>query len=161
MKHKSSLIQNGSTLVLRLAVLAFAVIVFGLCVFALPAGIMSDKTGMYRWILAGMYLPAIPFFYAVLQTMKLLDYIDKNTAFSNVSVVALKTIKYCGIVIGGLYATGMPYIYYVANKDDAPGVVALALVIVGASLAIAVFAAVLQQLLQSAIALKTENDLTV
>jgi hypothetical protein len=49
----------------------------------------------------------------------------------------------------------------VANKDDAPGVLALALVIIIASAAVSVFAAVLQRLLQNAIAIKTENDLTV
>jgi hypothetical protein len=50
---------------------------------------------------------------------------------------------------------------YVAQKDDAPGLFALALVFIGASFSVAVFAAVLQQLLQNAIAIKKENDLTV
>jgi MFS family permease len=161
MKRKSIVASNGSTVILRVAVLTFAAIILGLCVFALPAGIVSDKMGLYRWILLGMYVPAIPFFYAIYQTMKLLSYIDKNTAFSDASVAALKAIKYCGIIIAGLFSAGMPYIYYVANKDDAPGVVAIGLVIIGASIAVAVFAAVLQQLLQSAIAIKAENDLTV
>jgi hypothetical protein len=40
-------------------------------------------------------------------------------------------------------------------------VIAIGLVIVGASVAVAVFAAVLQRLLENAIAIKSENDLTV
>lgn len=68
---------------------------------------------------------------------------------------------YRWILIAALFAAGLPYIYYVADKDDAPGVVAIALVIVGASLAVAVFAGVLQRLLQNAIDIKAENDLTV
>lgn len=161
MKRKPVLVTSGSTLFLRIAVLSFAALVLGLCLFALPAGIVSDKTGMYRWILAGLYVPAVPFFYAIFQTMKLLGYIDENTAFSDASVTALKVIRNCGVIIAGLFGAGMPYIYYVANKDDAPGVVAIGLILIGASIAVAVFAAVLQRLLQNAIDIKAENDLTV
>ena len=55
----------------------------------------------------------------------------------------------------------MPFVIYVADKDDAPGAVGIGLVIIFASLIIAVFAAVLQRLLQNAIDIKSENDLTV
>jgi hypothetical protein len=161
MKRNLPVVKNGSTLFLRLVVLSFAAFILGLCLFALPVGIASDKTGMYRWILAGLYVPAIPFFYAIYQTMKLLGYIDRNTAFSDASVAVLKKVKFCGGVIAGLFIAGMPYVYYAADKDDAPGVVAVALVIIGASMAVAVFAAVLQRLLQNAIDIKAENDLTV
>lgn len=160
-KKKKVLVKNGSTIILRLAVLSFAALILGLCLFAVPAGIASDEFGLYRWVLLVLYIPAIPFFYAIYQTMKLLRYIDQNAAFSEASVMALKKIKYCGVLIAGLFAAGMPYIYYVANKDDAPGVVALGLVIIGASVAVAVFAAVLERLLGDAIAIKSENDLTV
>ena len=49
----------------------------------------------------------------------------------------------------------------IAQWDDAPGLALIDLVIIGASMVIAVFAAVLQRLLQEAIDIKTENDLTV
>ncbi|HSX34773.1 MAG TPA: DUF2975 domain-containing protein [Candidatus Saccharimonadales bacterium] len=160
-KQTSKLVENGSTLFLRLAVLSFAGFILGLCLFALPIGIASDNIGLYRWILAGLYVPAVPFFYAIYQTMKLLTYIDKNTAFSDESVTAFQRIKFCGIVIAALFSAGLPYVYYVADKDDAPGVLVVALVIIGASAAVAVFSAVLQRLLRSAIAIKQENDLTV
>lgn len=161
MNWKLKLAKNGSTLFLRLVVLSFAALILGLCIVALPMGIMSDKTGLYRWILVGLYIPAIPFFYAIQQTMRLLGHIDKNTAFSDGSVMVLKNIKYCGSLIAGLFSAGMPYVYYVADKDDAPGVIVIGLVIIGASIAVAVFAAVLQRLLQNAIDIKQENDLTV
>ena len=45
--------------------------------------------------------------------------------------------------------------------DDAPGLVVLGLLIIFASLVIAVFAAVLQRLLNDAIQLKSDVDLTV
>lgn len=142
-------------------VLGFAAVILGLCLFAVPYALMSDDIGNYRWILAGLYLPAVPFFYVIFQTMKLLGYIDNNTAFSDASVAVLRKIKVCGSLIAAMFAAGMPYVYYVANEDDAPGVILIGLVIIGASLAVAVFAAVLQRLLQNAIEIKQENDLTV
>lgn len=135
--------------------------VLTLCIFVLPRVIGSIDLGGYDPILIGMYVPAIPFFIALHQALKLLGFIDKNTAFSPLSVTALKNIKYCAITISGLYAAGMPYIFYVADKDDAPGVVAIGFVIIFASFVIAVFAALLQKLLQKAIDIKSENDLTV
>ncbi|MEX0649797.1 MAG: DUF2975 domain-containing protein [Candidatus Andersenbacteria bacterium] len=153
--------KRGSTLFLRAVIYLIGIGVAALCIFILPPVISSEEAGYYRPLLLGMYVPAIPFFVALYQTLKLLDYIDKNKAFSPLSVTALKNIKYCAIAISALYAAGMPYIIYVADKDDAPGAVAIGLVIIFASFVIAVFAAVLQKLLQNVLDIKSENDLTV
>jgi hypothetical protein len=160
-KRKQTIVKNSSTIFLRLVVVAFALIILSLCVVVLPIGIATDQTGLYRWILVGLYVPAIPFFYAIFQTMKLLGYIDRNMAFSEESVSTLKAIKNCAAIIAGLFTAGMPYIFYAADKDDAPGVVAIGLVIIAASIVISVFAAVLQKLLKNALDIKAENDLTV
>jgi hypothetical protein len=109
----------------------------------------------------GLYVTAIPFFFALYQGLLLLGYIDANTAFSPLSVKALQNIKYCAFSISGIFAAGMPYIFYVGDRDDAPGVVALGLVISASACVIGVFAAVLERLLQNAIDIKSENDLTV
>lgn len=153
--------KQGSTLFLRGAVVLIGLIVIALCVFALPKGISSEQAGAYRPILLGMYVPVVPFFFALYQAWKLLEYIDKNQAFSQASVKVLKLIKYSALAIGGLYAAGMPYIYYVADKDDAPGVIVIGLVIVFASFVVATAAAVFQKLFQNAVDIKSENDLTV
>jgi hypothetical protein len=153
--------RRGSTLFLKGVIVLLGIAVLILCIFVLPRTIGSIEAGGYDPILIGMYVPAIPFFFALYQTLKLLSYIDKNRAFSNLSVEALKSIKYCAVAISALYAIGMPYIFYVADKDDAPGVVALGFVIIFASIAVATFAAVLQKLLQDALDIKSENDLTV
>ncbi|MBI1833506.1 MAG: DUF2975 domain-containing protein [Candidatus Andersenbacteria bacterium] len=153
--------KRGSTMFLRGVIFAIGIGVLALCIFVLPAGISSDKTGYYRPILLGMYLPAIPFFVALYQALNLLKYIDKNKAFSPLSVKALKNIKYCALIISALYVAGMPLIIYAADRDDAPGAVAIGLVIIFASFVIAIFAAVLQALLQNVIEIKSENDLTV
>ncbi|MNN82325.1 hypothetical protein D3C81_1992480 [compost metagenome] len=108
-----------------------------------------------------LYASAIPFYFALYQAFKLLGYIDKNKAFSELSVQVLKNIKYCAIIISSLYVLGLPLFYLMAEKDDAPGIIVIGLVIIFASMVIAVFAAVLQKLLKEAIELKLENDLTV
>lgn len=146
---------------LKGAVVLLALAVLAICIFILPVGIASDNVGGYRYILLGLYVAAIPFFVALYQAMQLLDYIDKNAAFSEQSAKALINIKYCAIIISGLFAAGMPYIYTVAERDDAPGVVLMGLIITFASLVVATFAAVLQKLVQNALTIKTENDLTV
>jgi hypothetical protein len=153
--------KQGSTLFLKGVVGLLGLVVLALCIFVLPAGIMSDNTGDYRPILLGMYVPAIPFFIALYQTLKLLSYIDHNKAFSELSIKALKLIKYCAVTISALYAAGMPFIFRAADQDDAPGAVAIGLVFTFAPIVVAVFAAVLQKLLQNAIDIKSENDLTV
>jgi hypothetical protein len=153
--------KRGSTDILRGAIILIALAVLALCTFALPAGISSDNTGDYQPILLGLYIPAIPFFIALYQSIKLLSYIDANKAFTKLSVAAFKYIKYCAIVIGTLFVISSPYIYQVADKDDAPGVVAIAMIIMFASFVVATFAGLLQRLVQNAVDIKSENDLTV
>lgn len=153
--------KQGSTGILKGVIFLIGIAVLALCIFVLPTGIRTDQTGGYGPILLGMYVSALPFFIALFHGWKLTDYIDQNKAFSDLSVTALKNIKYCGFAISAMYALGMPYIFTVADKDDAPGVVAIGLIIIFASFVIAVFAEVLRRLLQSAIEIKSENDLTV
>ncbi len=153
--------KQSSTLILKISVVAIGLAVLALCLLVLPAGIESDAVGGYRLILLGMYVTVIPFFIALYQALLLLNAIDQNTAFSELSVKRLTNIKYCALIISALYAAGMPYIYIVAERDDAPGVILIGLVFVGASAVVATFAAVLQKLLRNAIDIKQENDLTV
>ena len=106
-----------------------------------------------------MWIAVIPFYAALFQSWKLLSYIDQNVAFSELSAEALKKIKYCAFTISVLYVAAMPQFFILAEADDAPGVVIIGLMFVGASLTIAIFAAVLQKLVMSAVAIKSENEL--
>lgn len=155
--------KRGSTNILRAAIGLLGLVVLGICVFVLPQGIRSEADGDFDYgpIMIGLYVTAIPFFIALGQTFKLLNYIDNNRPFSEVSVKALRAVKYCALTISGLFLLGSPYVFHVADRDDAPGVFAIALLVIGTSFVIATSAAVLQQLVQKAIDLKEENDLTV
>lgn len=153
--------EQVSTLFLKTTIIAFGLIVLAICTLVLPAGINSDSTGYYRPILIGLYIPAGLFFFALYQALKLLSYIDKNKIFSTRSVQTLKHIKLSSLVISSLFIVGMPYIYYAADKDDAPGVILIGLIFIGGAAVIAAAAGVFQRLLQNAIDIKSENDLTV
>jgi Zn-dependent protease with chaperone function len=149
--------KRCSTIFLKIAVILIGIPVLALCIFWAPgfAGYLPYP------ILIGVYATAISFFFALYQALKLLIYIDKNKAFSELSVNALKYIKYCAITISVIYAGLTPFLYPIADADDAPGLVAFPIIIIFASSVVAVFSAVLQRLLQDAIDIKSENDLTV
>ncbi|KWX88129.1 hypothetical protein AMQ83_08725 [Paenibacillus riograndensis] len=159
--------QRGTTLFLKAAVILMGIPVLALCIFAVPAiadfaaELYPDMTFIKYLVFIDLYASAVPFYIALYQAFRLLGYIDRNKAFSELSVRVLKNIKYCAIVISGLYVAGLPLFYLMAEKYDAPGIIVIGLVIIFASLVIAVFAAVLQKLLKEAIELKLENDLTV
>ncbi|HEY4505322.1 MAG TPA: DUF2975 domain-containing protein [Candidatus Paceibacterota bacterium] len=152
--------KQGSTLFLKVVVYLIGLAVLGLCVIIGGVSI-SGNAGMFLPVLFIAGVAAIPFFIGLYHGLQLLNYIDKNTAFSEMSVKAVKNIKYCAFTISVLYAVGMPYIIYVADKDDAPGAVVIGLVFIFAPLVVAVFTAVLEKLLQNIMNIKSENDLTV
>lgn len=112
-------------------------------------------------MVAVIFLSAIPYFIALFQTTKLLSYIDQQLAFSNLSVEALKKIKRCAIAVSVLFIIDLPLLFQIADIDDAPGILLFSLIIIFASIVIAVFAGVLQKLLTNALVIKSENDLTI
>ncbi|MGM1049784.1 MAG: DUF2975 domain-containing protein [Bacillota bacterium] len=159
--------KRGSTLFLKIAVIIIRIPVLALCIFFVPAianfaSELYPDIGYIKYlVIIDLYAAAIPFYFALYQAFILLNYIDKNKAFSELSVRALKNIKYCAITISIVYVVGVPLLYLIAEKDDAPGMIVIGLVITFASMVIAVFAAVLQKLLKEAIDIKSENDLII
>lgn len=159
--------KKGSTLFLKLAVIMIAIPILALCVYGLPTIVKNSM--LHPWelnrylygIIGGMYVSALPFFYALFQAMKLLGYIDKNNAFSFDSVLALNRIKWSGLSISAIYIVLMPLFYIIGELDDAPGVIVVGMVFTFAPAVVAVFAAVLQRLLKEAVEIKAENELTV
>ena len=108
------------------------------------------------------YLASIAFFVALYQAFKLLGYIRQNKVFSLSSVKALRTIKYCAITLSILIVMAGVYIrIFHAQDDDPAGFLAICIVTTFISIVIATAAAVLEKLLQNAVDMKSENDLTV
>ncbi|CAI6270607.1 DUF2975 domain-containing protein [Bacillus subtilis] len=156
-----------STIFLKIALVLIGIPILALCIFLVPkianysAELFPNIAYIKYLVFIYLYVTAIPFYFALYQAFKLLSYIDKNKAFSGLSVRALKNVKYCAVTISIFYAAGMPVFYLMAEIDDAPGIIVIGLIIIFASMVIAVFAAVLQKLLKEAIDIKSENDLTV
>ncbi|GIO64299.1 DUF2975 domain-containing protein [Paenibacillus cineris] len=159
--------KRVSTLFLKVAVFLIGLPILALCIFVVPgiadfaAELYPDHAYLKYLVFVDLYASAVPFYLALYQSFRLLIYIDRNEAFSELSVRALKNIKYCAVAISILYVAGLPLLYLIAEADDAPGVILIGLVIIFASMVIAFFAAVLQRLLKEAIDIKSENDLTV
>ncbi|MFQ3544476.1 DUF2975 domain-containing protein [Halobacillus rhizosphaerae] len=159
--------KRGTTLFLKIAVILIGIPILAVCLFLVPkigsfAGELYPDMAYLKWlVLIDMYAAAIPFYFALYQAFKLLSYIDHNQAFSQVSVRALKNINICALTISALYLIGMPLYYLMQQKVDPPGITVIAFIIIFSSIVIAVFASVLQRLLQDAIQTKEENDLTV
>ncbi|WP_062234356.1 DUF2975 domain-containing protein [Fictibacillus sp. FJAT-27399] len=159
-------VKRGSTTFLKVIIFLAGIAVLALCIFLVPymanfaAKLYPNIVPMKYLVFIVMYGAAVPFYFALYQAFKLLWYIDENTAFSELSVKALKNIKCCANTISGLYVLGLPLFRFIAKKVDPP-IGLMGLIIIFASLVIAVFAAILQRLLQEAINIKSENDLTV
>src|SRR5436309_11802725 len=110
--------------------------------------------------LAYAYVASIPFFMALYQSFKVLGYAGHNKVFSQAAVAALRTIKYCAIAIIGFVAVGEIYIM-LSNSDDRAGGVFIGILITFGSIVIAAAAAMFERILQNAVDIKSENELTV
>lgn len=154
-------IKKGSTIFLKLVIFLMGLAVLGIAGIALPYEIISNGIHNDLLFFIFLYLTCIPFYIALYQGMKLLGYIDQNTAFSINSIKALDKIKYCAMVMSVLYVACLPWIFRGAQEEDAPGMILMWMVVCGAPLVIAVFAALLQMLLENVLDIKSENDLTV
>lgn len=108
------------------------------------------------------YAASIAFFVALYKAFKLLGYIGQNKVFSSHSVRALKSIKYCAIAISISIAAAGLYIRIFHNKEDDPaGFIAICIVTTFVSIVVATAAAIFEKILQNALDMKSENDLTI
>ena len=110
--------------------------------------------------LAYAYIASIPFFIALYQAFKVLEYVRQNKTFSQATVKAVRTLKYCAIAIIGFVAVSAIFIIF-ADKDDRPAGVFMRILIAFPSIVIATAAAMFEQILQNAVDIKSENDLAV
>ena len=130
--------KQVTTLFLKLAVIFIGIPVLALCIFLVPhmanfaAKLYPNIAPMKYLVFIVMYGAAVPFYFALYQAFNLLRYIDENTAFSELSVKALKNIKCCAITISGLYVLGLPLFHFIAKKVDPP-IVLMGLIIIFAS----------------------------
>jgi len=112
--------------------------------------------------LAYIYLAFVPFFVALYQAFKMLGYVRRDEIFSQRAVRALRVIKYCALITATFILGALAYIFiFVRGTDDIAGGVAMGLFIIIVSAIIAAAAAMFERILQNAVDIKVENDLTV
>ena len=110
--------------------------------------------------LAYAYIASIPVFVAFYQAFKLLGYARQSKIFSQAAVRTLRTIKFCAIAIIGFVVVGVVFMIS-GDKDDRPAGVFMRVLITFGSIVIATAAATFERILQNAVDMKSENDLTV
>jgi hypothetical protein len=110
--------------------------------------------------LAYVYVASIPFFVALYQAFKVLGFAGQNTVFSPAAVRSVWIIKCCAIAIIGLVAVSVLFMVN-GDPDDRPAGVFMRILITFPSIVVATAMAVLERVLQNAVDIKSENDLTV
>jgi hypothetical protein len=110
--------------------------------------------------LAYVYIASIPFFVALYQAFKVLGYVRQNKTFSQATVNALRMIKYCAMAIIGFVAFSVVFMMF-GDKEDRPPGVFMRILVTFPTIVIATAAAIFERILQNAVDLKSENDLTV
>lgn len=108
-----------------------------------------------------LYLASTPFFLGLYQAFKLLNLIDANRAFSQEAVNTLKKMKFASLSLIVFIALSLFYIRFNGVGEDPAGPTAIGILTSFAAAVIATAAAVFQKLLQNAVDIKSENDLTV
>ncbi|MFB2517685.1 DUF2975 domain-containing protein [Lysinibacillus sp. OTC-L20] len=162
MKHK-----KGSTIFLKSVIMLLGIPVLALGLFWLP-GIASrdaaahpESSYLSYLFLLYVYALCIPYYTALYKAYRLLTNIDQHKAFSK-SVRALRTIKNCALtIVAGLVLGITSIMIMFTGKEDITGIITLTLISIFVTSTIATFAAVLHRLLQKAIDLQNENQLTV
>ena len=163
---KKSSMKRISTVFLQVVIVLIGIVALAILIrFPSIEGRAAnlDLLSIYAdpFILYG-YAASIAFFVALYKAFKLLGYIGQNKVFSSSSVGALKSIKYCAIVLSILIVMAGLYIKIAHHKDDDPaGFLAICMVTAFASIVVATAAAIFEKILQNAIDMKSENDLTI
>jgi hypothetical protein len=111
-------------------------------------------------LLAYAYIASIPFFLALYQAFKVLGYAGQNQVISPAAVKSLRTIKYCARALIGFVVLGV-LLTLLGESDDRPPAIVMGAFATFVSIVIAAAAAMFERILQNAVDIKSENDLTV
>ena len=110
--------------------------------------------------LAYAYVASIPFFVGLFHAFKVLGFAGRNNEFSLCAVKSVRTIKNCAIALFG-FVVGAEIFIMSNDSDDRAGGVFIGILIAFASIVVATAMTILERALQRAVAMKSENDLTI
>ena len=159
--------KRGSTIFLQIVILLFGV---GVLTFLLwlpqveGRNVNATQFEIYFKdpFLAYIYLAFVPFFVGLYQGIRILGYARRDEIFSSRSVRALRIIKYCALTIAIFILGAEAYIFiFISGTDDIAGGVMMGAFVIVACAVIGTAATVFERILQNALDIKSENDLTV
>jgi Protein of unknown function (DUF2975) len=161
---KAPLMKRASTVFLQTVIVLIGISALALMLWEPHVeGVNAHATLFEMYcnpFVAYAYIASIPFFIALHQGFTVLRYAGQNKVFSQEAVKALRTIKYCALTIIGFVAVSVIFMIS-GDRDDRPAGVFMRILITFPSIVVATAAATFERILQNAVDMKSENDLTV
>lgn len=156
--------KRGSTVFLQIVVVLIGIGALAFMIWEPRVEGVNKNATLFQMyfnsFVAYAFAASIPFFLALYQAFKLLGYVAKNKVFSPEAVKALRTMKYCALTIIGFVAVSVIFMIS-GDRDDRPAGVFMRMLVTIPSIVVATAAAMFEQILQKAVEMKSENDLTV
>jgi len=157
--------KKGSTIFLQIVIVLIGIGALGLLLWEPRIEGRNAHATLFQIylndpFLVYAYIASIPFFVALYQALKVLQYVAENKIFSHEAVKSLRTIKYCALSMIAFVAGGEIFIF-LSTSDDRAGGVFMGVLITFGSIVMATAATMFERVLQNAVDLKSENDLTV
>jgi hypothetical protein len=106
------------------------------------------------------FIGSTPFFVALYHAFKVLGYVRQNKTFSQSTVNSLRIIKYCALALIGFVAVSVIFMIG-GDREDRPAGFFMRVLVTFPSIIVATAAALSERILQNAVDIKSENDLTV
>lgn len=101
--------------------------------------------------LAYVYVGSLPFFVALQRAFGLFGHVRRNGTFSQVTLNALRTIRYCAVVLIGFVVGGVIFIIVFGDGEDRPAGIFMSALVAFAAGAVAAATARFARNLQGAL----------
>ncbi|MEK7103013.1 MAG: DUF2975 domain-containing protein [Patescibacteria group bacterium] len=109
--------------------------------------------------LALVYVGSIPFFAVLYKAFKVLGYAGQNMLFSQATVNALRTIKYCAFTIIGFVVVEEVIIILNHGNDDAAGGIFMGILITFGSIIVVTATTMFERIVHKILKMKPENKI--
>ena len=114
----------------------------------------------FNFFVVYAFIGSTPFFAALYYAFKVLGYVRQNKTFSQVTVNSLRTIKYCALALIGFVAVSVIFMIG-GDREDRPAGLFMRILVTFPAIVVLTTAAISERVLQNAVDMKSENDLTV
>ena len=159
------IMNRSSTLFLRLVLSLMAIAALVICCLGVPRMVADEVSrhpngvGVPYAIMVCAYILCIPFFTALYQGFRVLNFIDRDKTFSHATAASLRRIRFCALVIGASFFAGIVTLRILSagTDEDSAGPTDIAMLIMFFCLIVTAVSTVLEKQVQKAIDLKSES----